>query len=487
MATVFKRGGKANRGGFWYVQWFDHNGKRRTKCTRTTDKAAADRIAAKYDAGSALRREGVIDPHLDATATEGKRTIESHLADYEARMKAAARNSQHVAGTLAMIRATCEAADFQLAADLSADGVNLYAGKLKEEGYSARTIQAYLTAMKGFSKWLALHHKLPRDPLAEVRKPNPKADRRHTRRMLLPDEWKLLRTATLTSGENFGMKAAERVLLYTTAIQTGLRSSELRSLTRGRLFLDAERPYVVCGAGSTKNQKDACQYIRADIAADLRRHVANKTPQAPLFTMPAATDVAKMFRADLTYTRREWLKAAKQDPEEYQRREKSDFLAEMNDDKATIDFHALRHTCGAWLAMSGVHPKVVQTVMRHSSITLTLDTYGHLFPGQEADAVAQLGKLLGDDPQAMQATGTDGNDPRLARGAQHGAQHNRRGLSLVGADACDEAQVGQPEAAGQKSLRIASLSKAVQASAAENESRAAGTRTPNQQIMSLLL
>ncbi len=63
--------------------------------------------------------------------------------------------------------------------------------------------------------------------------------------------------------------------------------------------------------------------------------------------------------------------------------------------------------CGAWLAMTGAHPKVIQSVMRHSSITLTMDTYGHLFPGQEADAVARLPLMLGELRQ-MQATGTDG-------------------------------------------------------------------------------
>jgi hypothetical protein len=39
------------------------------------------------------------------------------------------------------------------------------------------------------------------------------------------------------------------------------------------------------------------------------------------------------------------------------------------------------------------HPKVVQTIMRHSQITLTMDTYGHLFPGQAAEAV--FGHMLG--------------------------------------------------------------------------------------------
>ncbi|MBI3862791.1 MAG: site-specific integrase, partial [Planctomycetia bacterium] len=37
----------------------------------------------------------------------------------------------------------------------------------------------------------------------------------------------------------------------------------------------------------------------------------------------------------------------------------------------------MRHTCGAWLAMAGAHPKAVQAIMRHSTIVLTMDTYGH--------------------------------------------------------------------------------------------------------------
>jgi len=89
--------------------------------------------------------------------------------------------------------------------------------------------------------------------------------------MLLPDEWRWLRSVILAKGrERYGMTAAERVLLYATAIQTGLRSNELRSLTRGRLFLEAEPPCVTCKAGSTKNSKDARQYIQTDLAAELR-------------------------------------------------------------------------------------------------------------------------------------------------------------------------------------------------------------------------
>jgi hypothetical protein len=55
MASAFKRGGKGNRHGYYYIAWKDHNGKRRTKCSGTSDKAAAERIGAKLEADAALR------------------------------------------------------------------------------------------------------------------------------------------------------------------------------------------------------------------------------------------------------------------------------------------------------------------------------------------------------------------------------------------------------------------------------------------------
>ncbi len=79
VASVYKRGGSKNRRGKWYIQWFDHTGKRCSKCSGTTDKAAAERIARKLEAEAALRREGVIDPTLDAVSRESQRSIESHL------------------------------------------------------------------------------------------------------------------------------------------------------------------------------------------------------------------------------------------------------------------------------------------------------------------------------------------------------------------------------------------------------------------------
>jgi integrase len=43
-----------------------------------------------------------------------------------------------------------------------------------------------------------------------------------------------------------------------------------------------------------------------------------------------------------------------------------------------IRFHDLRHGAASLLIAQGVHAKAIQELLRHSSIQLTMDTYGCL-------------------------------------------------------------------------------------------------------------
>src|SRR5262249_702818 len=161
---------------------------------------------------------------------------------------------------------------------------------------------------------------------------------------------------------------------------------------------------------STKNKQEARQYIQADLAEDLRRMVATKTPPANVFSMPDEWHVADMLRGDLADARKAWLNEVKHDPETRAKRQESDFLAVRNHEGETIDFHSLRQTTGSWLAMLGVHPNIIKTVMRHSTIVLTMDTYGHLLPDQHAAAVGGVARMLaGTMPLA--STGTADQAP----------------------------------------------------------------------------
>ncbi|MER8397493.1 tyrosine-type recombinase/integrase [Mesorhizobium sp. M1348] len=59
---------------------------------------------------------------------------------------------------------------------------------------------------------------------------------------------------------------------------------------------------------------------------------------------------------------------------------------------AKYNFHALRHAAASLFIEQKLSPKRVQMIMGHSSITVTFDTYGHLFEDDAADqtAVAEI-------------------------------------------------------------------------------------------------
>src|SRR5262249_46843069 len=57
---------------------------------------------------------------------------------------------------------------------------------------------------------------------------------------------------------------------------------------------------------------------------------------------------------------------------------------------APLRFHDLRHTYAALMVAAGAHPKLLQAQLGHTSINVTLNTYGHLYP----DAFADVGDAL---------------------------------------------------------------------------------------------
>jgi len=154
----------------------------------------------------------------------------------------------------------------------------------------------------------------------------------------------------------------------------------------------------------------------------------------------------------------------------------------VNHEHETLDFHSLRHSGGAWLAMTGAHPKEVQAVMRHSTITLTMDTYGHLFPG--AEAVARLPDVLGDGPEALRATGTcdaqaersggGGERPPAGEKGQHLGQQLNGERRHLAASSGETPETGVEKGVRPKVLPIADFGEAEPVLATAGESRPGG-------------
>ena len=65
--------------------------------------------------------------------------------------------------------------------------------------------------------------------------------------------------------------------------------------------------------------------------------------------------------------------------------------------------HAARHTTVTLLMAAGEHPKVVQELLGHSQISLTLDTYSHVMPGMREAAATKLARLLAPEIGGQEA------------------------------------------------------------------------------------
>ena len=57
-------------------------------------------------------------------------------------------------------------------------------------------------------------------------------------------------------------------------------------------------------------------------------------------------------------------------------------------------FHGLRHTHATFLLQKGVNPKIVQERLGHSSIKETMDTYSHVLPDMQMQAVTAIEDLF---------------------------------------------------------------------------------------------
>lgn len=60
----------------------------------------------------------------------------------------------------------------------------------------------------------------------------------------------------------------------------------------------------------------------------------------------------------------------------------------------TTRFHDLRHTAATIWLLKGIHPKIVQEALGHSTITITLDTYSHVLPTMQEKAVEAMRESL---------------------------------------------------------------------------------------------
>jgi excisionase family DNA binding protein len=400
----------------WYGRWTDGAGRPHRE-PLSESKDIARRMLAKLAGDSQLAGVGIVDPFAD----HRRRPLTEHLEDYRRYLSAKGNCAKYVSNTEAQIKAVLDGCRFQFLDDLQPSAVVEFLGRLRAdrarpllppgqeefttaelaallkvrldsvrrlvragllpaesrsrgrhshtfrredvEAYLDRrrapgveTSNHYLTAMKGFTHWLARERRIIADPLSHLSRMNADTDVRHPRRALREEVFARFVEATGDGKVFRGLTGADRLVLYTLAANTGFRAGELGSLTPASFDLVTDPPTVTVAAGYSKHRRKDVQPLRSDVAEMMRQYIAGRPRNEPLWPGSWTDAGAEMVRLDL---------AAAGIP--YQ-----------DEDGRYFDFHAVRGQFISLLAANGVHPKVAQTLARHSTITLTMDYYTHL-------------------------------------------------------------------------------------------------------------
>lgn len=314
---------------------------------------------------------------------EGRQLLEPLVAEFDAELKRK-RDGKHAKFTLLCIRRVLTGAKLVSVLDLKAKDVS---GKVEavvwgltegEDAVSEPTAARHGKHARQFTRWLWKRKKLfDHDPLDGLELPSQTPVRK--RAHLSPSEFATLFDTTHASERLFrGLTGPERAALYLTAAATGYRTSELAALTPAHFDLDAECPVVKLAGRSTsgrrtKNGKDAVQDLGPAVVKRLRPLLAGVPAGVAVWGGSWSERSADMIRADLAEAK---LPAAVEGEE--------------------LVFHSLRHTFGAMVDRASPSARVTKDMMRHSTVTLSIDGYGHLNRGETAAVAARL-PLPGSD------------------------------------------------------------------------------------------
>jgi integrase len=257
-----------------------------------------------------------------------------------------------------------------------------YAKKL-DEGLSAKRVRSFHAvlhkALENAVKWSLI----ARNVCDLVTPPTPQ---RHEMQSLMPEQAQCL----LQAAREHKLEA-----LLTVAILTGLRRGELLGLHWQDIDFDTRSLYVRrtinrigkfgLVVSEPKTQRSRRKIILPAFVVDvLRRHQEQQQvmrEKAGVLWREKGIVFCNIYGGYIEPTNLH---------DDFKRLLRS---AQLPD----IRFHDLRHSAATILLSMGVHPKIVQEILGHSNISMTMDTYSHVFPSMQQEAMDRLGDLFREE------------------------------------------------------------------------------------------
>ena len=358
-----KKNGKSVRSRIYWGQYrVDQADKISLVSLKTTDKRVAEQRLEEIVREVERERAGIAAPR--ALRDGAAKALTDHLMDFTADLVASGRSPEYVRKIESRCRLLLKVCGWTVARDVTLDSFLCWRRGATQ---SPRTRNHYLDAITALLLWMRKTARLDVDPLAGVSRVEARGRSTFERRALTEDECRRLLIA-----------APKRRAVYLTALQTGLRFSELRALVWGDVSFGASPPRIVVRAATTKNRKQATILLPDEVVAALRKLKPSCAGlRDPVFAngIPSHHTV----QADL----------------------KRSAIERFDERGRKVDFHALRVTFITNLQRAGVARRVAMELARHSDPRLTERVYTDADALPLIEAVAALPRLTGNPEDAQ--------------------------------------------------------------------------------------
>jgi integrase len=258
--------------------------------------------------------------------------------------------------------------------------------ELAKRGKSGKTIANITEALCSFCNWCVIRGYLSENPSAKLAVIDTTPEEEY-RALTIEETRRLLRVAP-----------EHLRLLYIIAMTTGLRANELRSLTRKHL--DTDNNVLILEPAWTKNRKLAFQPLPKRLVKELESYSASGIVQA----------LYRRFYRNFVCPQDALLYVPSHPARELDKDLKTAKIPKHTKE-GKVAFHALRTSFVTLTYEAGANHKEAQQLARHSTPTLTANTYGRARNERLAEVAEKVAdRLLLADTGANMVHATENDD-----------------------------------------------------------------------------
>ncbi len=453
----------------WHAKYRDGAGHVHTVPTRCRQQDMARQVLADLERRAERVRAGTVTAAEVRTADHAAAPIGEHLDAYEAHLRGVCTSSGHLRTALPRVRRLVAACGFKALADVEQGAVDRWLGTREASNLAPQTRLAYVVGLRAFMAWALQTGRVAVNPLAGMKRPGVHEQKRPRRALTAGELARLIEAARIRPLAEYGRltvklptregkrsswtyarltpenlqtcerrarerladkpgllskleaEGAARALIYKALALTALRLSELRSLTVAAVSdLDGSEPYAILRAADEKARRGAEIPLRADLAKDLSRHLAERLRVQRRACMAASRPVPVALAAS------EPLIGLNM--ESLVKRLNLDLTAagidKTDSRKRTADVHCLRTTFNSLLAAAGVPLTTRRILMRHAAAGITDEHYTDRALIDLRGALDLLPALpLDGCPEAERSRANGTDDTVEVSRAQHAPRH----------------------------------------------------------------